>query len=267
MKIAKYIILIFCVLLMSQNFSAQGMVEVPFELDNGQIIVSTNYKKKTPLRMIVSNFYASSIDVDVPHVKKTILMEYSYPVGTTNKFTPVSLVSDLTIGGVTIPTIKMYWNDSFESQMKPFQQYQGVLGNSFFDNQVIQIDYPKNVLRFYKGNSSKDLFKNISQDGSKSIIKFKTSTTDAPFEKIYATTEEILVDDKKAKILLSVNELSQDRNVENKKIKIGGIELNDVPLIKGDSKKYDYILGVDFMKNFVITFNYKTNQFMIEKKS
>ncbi len=61
--------LFFCAALIAQNTWAQETIQVPFDLDNGQIIVERTYSKKLPLRMVVSNFYSSFQDDGYEFIK------------------------------------------------------------------------------------------------------------------------------------------------------------------------------------------------------
>lgn len=251
-----------CLLSLSQKASGDEIVAVPFVMDNGQIVVSAVYDRKMPLKMVLSNVYPSAIDIMIKGLQDSFPRGKRYEKGVSGSFTPSSIVPRIKVGDFLLPDLEMYW-DVHPDLDKPSQKNDGVLGHNFFDNEVIKIDYPYRILSIYKGSSYKTLFMDGAQDDSKAIVKFKVAKESPPKERAFAITEEILIDGKKTKVLIDINE--RDSNGV-RKIKIGTIEVENAPILHAKEKKYEYVLGAEFLEKFAVTFNYKDKKIMFEKK-
>jgi hypothetical protein len=218
--------------------------------------------------MALSLQHPSSISLAVPEIGKSLKSASFYQKGVMDNYVPSSFFSDLSMSNFNIPSLAMYLGVQSYAEIKPEQKIQGILGYNFFDNQVIQIDYRNNILRILKNNSYKNLFKNDSISSSKAVIRLNVSIQSPPDEKSYITTEDILVEGKKSKVLININGMFStlaDEKSNFRNVKIGEIEVSNARVLKTDSKKYDYVIEKDFLKNFVVTLNFKNNKLLIEK--
>jgi hypothetical protein len=272
MKIFVYLIsflLFFQIIAFSQQSSGGDVVEVPFTFDYDEIITDVKFRNNTSLNMALSLQRPSAIDISVPEIQEKSKSAFLYKKGVTDVYTPFSFFSDLSIGSFKIPILKMYWGIEPITEIKVQQNIRGILGISFFDNKVIQIDYQRNRLRLFKNNSYRELFKDNLINNSKAIVKLNVFIKSPPDETSYVTTEEVFVDGKKSKVLISIDSAysaPEDKKVDFRNVKIGEIEVANAPILKSDSKKYDYILNNDFLKKFVVTLNFKNNKLRIDKR-
>lgn len=151
----KNLTLTICVFLMACFYApAQDVAEVPFVIEEGNMVVEIKVKKELMLRMAVSFSLPSSYDM--MKLKKAGI-EYPAmmaPQGLTDKFTPMSEVSDFYLGGLKSEGVNMYWDADNDLLPRPKKRLDGVLGFNFFSGsymkRIIQIDYEKSVMRFFK---------------------------------------------------------------------------------------------------------------------
>ena len=171
----------------------------------------------------------------------------------------------------------------------------GVLGHSLLDGRIVQIDYPKRVVRFYsqspfskasdQPNSSKRtvlpfryedniVIDGVLVNGKKTVADIDTGS-DGTFKLTPAAVSYLRLEDEvsKAKVSTSVgyNGVSENREGKIGSVTIGGISI-DAPTViffargTGRDKKASGInIGNDFLKDFVVTIDYRRKLITLER--
>lgn len=265
----------------SQSVDENVIAEVPFTLSNGQILIEATINKKLTVKLILSNTFSSSIDITKLDENKIRTTQKMYPNGVSGTFTPQATVNGIKIGDMSVPGLDMYWDGAMELAREVKEPVDGILGYDFMDNRIIQIDFPKNVVRFLRKNPLKETIKNKSEipDG-KAVLKLKVSTGTPPKPITMMTTEDILVNGKTAKTLFNLNQtspfiISYDKrelkagNNSGASLKIGKFELKNIAVsvedIGRESKKYEAALGSAPLRDCVVTLDLRDNIIILEK--
>ena len=131
--------------------------EMSFDLVHGAVIVSATLEGRGPFAMILDTGADPSI-VDIQTARALgmkIASQGEQGVGTG---TAVNLAYSTSLRTVTLGSTRAEHVDALAMDLSGLSKalgipIQGVLGRSFMKGRAFQIDYPKHVVRFYKGSA------------------------------------------------------------------------------------------------------------------
>jgi hypothetical protein len=174
-----------CVCSSAQVKSSDRVVEVPFDFYRNEIILQVKVNGKGPFNMMLDTGTDPSV-IDLATAKQ--LGVELIPLGTpaTGGGTDVNLpygteLPLVDVGGLTVKNIEALCINLSKVGERLGKPLHGVLGHSLLNGRIVQIDYPKRVVRFYSASPF-----------SKATNQSNTSTrTVLPFR--YA--ENVLIDD------------------------------------------------------------------------
>jgi predicted aspartyl protease len=201
----------------------------------------------------------------------------------------------LEVGSLTAKNIEAVAVDLSKISQRLGRPLHGILGHSLLNSRIVQIDYPKQVVRFYtrspfpkttiQPNTSNRsvlpfryadnvLIDGVSVNGKKMVANLDTGS-DGTFQLTPAAISYLGLDEEvsKAQVSASVgyNGISQNRKGTISNITIGGISV-DAPTVlffaKGagrDKKAWGINIGNVFLKDFVVTIDYRSKLIMIER--
>ncbi len=284
------------------SFVAKGAVddtttEVPFSIENGHVIVQARIKNSVPVEVLVSTGRQHS-SIDIGLTKKYGLQEgYAGepPVtGHNDRVYFFSVVPDVRVGEVKVSSLSMRLVSLSEISKAVGREIFGVIGADFFKGRVVQFDFNKKVLRFLSQSAS-DASKNkkAGTDKNGPIVLRMTGDTDQYENITVPVVEDVSFDGKRVKVLLDTGALMAVgiSSSSAKKLgftsppeksapgsgKIGSVhlaayELTDVPVVissKGTTldqelSGHGIVLGIAILKNFVVTFDFRSKIVVIE---
>ncbi len=173
----------------------------------------------------------------------------------------------------------------------------GVLGHSFLNNRVIQIDYPKRLVRFYS-KPPRQALNAQSSGANKTVLPFRyanesiliedvevngrkvTTLFDTGLNGVFAVMpaaipslnlEEEFKDAKSAKSA-GFSGASTTRVGKVTQVKIGNIFVDSPSVVfweKGtghDTTSFGFTIGNGFLKDFVVTIDYRNSVITLEKQ-
>jgi predicted aspartyl protease len=131
----------------------QAVIEVPFELIRGAIIVSTTVDGAGPFWMMLDTGVDPSV-VDLETAKSTGLkIAGGHEIsggGTSHNVAYETSLPIVQLGGLTATKVDAGAMDLSSLSMKLGRPVGGILGYSFLKGRIVQIDYPNRKVRFYR---------------------------------------------------------------------------------------------------------------------
>ncbi|MDQ3920085.1 MAG: retroviral-like aspartic protease family protein [Acidobacteriota bacterium] len=137
----------------SAQTSKGEAVEVPFEFYRNEIIVQVKIKGKGPYDMMLDTGTDPSA-IDLSTAKEIGLKLSSAGHQGTGGGSGINLAYEtklpsLELGGLTATNVEAVAIDLSKTSAALGKPIQGILGHSLLNHRVVQIDYPKRVVRFY----------------------------------------------------------------------------------------------------------------------
>jgi len=284
---------------LGQTQGTNQTVEVPFEFLRNQIVIQVMVDGKGPFNMLLDTGTDPSA-VDLRAANEIGLKVSSSGHKATGTGTDVNLayatkLPRVKIGSLEAKDIEAAAIDLTKISARMERPISGVLGQSFLKKRIVQIDYPKRVVRFYstspfsKTASEQDtptltslsfryednvLIDNIWVNGKKMTANFDTGSSGS-FDLTPAAVSGLGMDDEvsKAKVVTSVgyNGSSENREGHLKNVKIGSISVDDARVTffgKGtghDKKAWGINIGNGFLKDYVVTIDYQRKTIRLER--
>ena len=272
---------------------------MPFDFYRNEIILQVKVNDKGPFSMMLdTGTDPSAIDIATA---KDIGLKID-PIGGRGSGggTSVNLMyqtelSLLEAGGLVARNVEAVAIDLAKISQRIARPIHGILGHSLLNGRVVQIDYPKRVVRFYSKspfpkaanqvNTSKRtvlrfryddnvLIDEVTVNDKKMTANLDTGS-DGTFNLTPAAVSYLGLSDEasKGEVSTSVgyNGVAENREGKLRNVTIGGISV-DAPTViffgKGtgrDKKMWGINVGNAFLKDFVVTIDYKSRLISLER--
>ena len=280
---------------------AQGnepVLEIPFDFYRNEIIVQVQVDGKGPFNMMVdTGTDPSAIDLTTARelgLKLQPLRARASGGGTEASAIYGTRLPVVELGPLTVENLETVAIDLSKMSERLGKPLHGVLGHGFLNGRIVQIDYPGRKLRIYSRslfakaagqlNTSNRavlpfryddnvLLDGVLVNGKKLVANLDTGSDDGfkltPAAVSYLGLEE---DFNRARTATSIgfNGVSENREGRVNNITIGGISI-DAPAViffgKGtgrDKKAWGLNIGNTFLKDFVVTIDYRSELLMLE---
>ena len=283
----------------SQVKGKQQVVEVPFDFYRNEIIVQVKVNGKGPFNMMLDTGTDPSA-VDIATAREIGLKLDAVGSRATGGGTGVNLVYGtklplVELGGITAKNLEAAAIDLTKVSERLGKPLHGVLGHSLLNGRIVQIDYPNRVVRFYSQplfsktrnqlNTAKRtmvsfryadnvLIDEVSVNGKKVVASVDTGSNGTfdltPAAVSYLGLEEE-VNNARVATDVGYNGVSENRAGTVSNVTIGGISV-DTPAVrffgKGtgrDKRPWGLNLGNAFLKDFVVTIDYRSKLITLEK--
>ncbi len=282
--------------------SKPGTTEVPFAFERSSVIVQVKVNDKGPYNMLMdTGAEQSAIDLNTAKelgLKLTSIGNGKVVAsGQNNNTLFLTKLPQLQVGNLTAKEILALATDFSRISGRIGIPVNGIVGYNFLKNRVVQFDYPKRVVRFYSVSP-------VSKSGqpntpSRMVLSLHFYGGDK-----FPVIDEVYVNGKKIKTELDTGhsgvialtaaatkrlgleaeaqaaepETSEgalgsavNRRGKLKTLSVGSISV-DSPIVSFraansglDNAPFDGLLGNDFFKDFVVTFDYHNMLVMFEK--
>lgn len=285
----------------AQAKSKDQVIEIPFEFHKNEIILQVNVNGKGPFNMMLDT------GTDPSGIAITTAKELGlklHPLGkeisgggtdsNLGYYTQLPLIEVGSFSAKDVDALAIDLSKVSERLGKPLH---GVLGHSVLNGRVVQIDYPNRVVRFYarslfsksteQVNTSKRtvmafryvdnvLIDDVSVNGRKMVANFDTGSSGlfnlTPAAVSYLGLEEEV---SRAPVSSDVgfNGVSENRKGKLRNVTIGGISIDDPDVVffgKGtgrDKKPWGINIGNVFLKDFVVTIDYRKKLITLERSN
>lgn len=272
------------------------VVEIPFDFVRNEIIVQVKVDGKGPFNMMLdTGTDPSAVDLATARELGLKLSSVGGPVsggGTDKNLAYATRLPLVEAGGLTVKNVSALAIDLSKVGERLGKPLAGVLGHSLLNGRIVQIDYPKHVVRFYsqspfskQPNTSKRtvlrfryddnvLIDDVFVNGKKMVGNLDTGSNGSfnltPAAISYLGLEEEV---SRARVSTSVgyNNVSENREGKVTNITIGGISVDGPSVIffaKGagrDKEPWGLNIGNVFLKDFVVTIDYRSKLVTLEK--
>jgi predicted aspartyl protease len=283
----------------AQAKSKEQVIEIPFEFYKNEIILQVSVNGKGPFNMMLDT------GTDPSGVAITTAKELGlklHPLGkeisgggtdsNLGYYTQLPLIE---VGGFSAKNVDALAIDLSKVSERLGKPLHGVIGHSVLNGRIVQIDYPNLVVRFLaRSPSSKSteqvntskrtvmafryvdnvLIDDVSVNGKKMVANLDTGSSGlfnlTPAAVFYLGLEEEV---NRAPISSDVgfNGVSENREGKLRNVTIGGISIDEPDVIffgKGtgrDKKPWGINIGNVFLKDFVVTIDYKKKLIALER--
>jgi len=275
------------------------MLEIPFDFYRNEIILQVRVNGKGPFNMMLDTGTDPS-GVAISTAKELGLK--LHPLGkeisgggtdsNLGYYTQLPLVE---VGAFSAKNVDALAIDLSKVSERLGRPLHGVLGHSVLNGRIVQIDYPNRVVRFLarspfsksteQANTSKRtvmafryvdnvLIDDVSVNGKKMVGNLDTGSSGifnlTPAAVSYLGLEEEV---RRAPVSSDVgfNGVSENRKGKLRNVTIGGISIDESDVIffgKGtgrDKKPWGINIGNVFLKDFVVTIDYKKKLITLER--
>jgi predicted aspartyl protease len=280
----------------AQAGGKQQVVEIPFDFYRNEIILQVKVNGKGPFNMMLdTGTDPSGIDLNTAKDIGLKLHPLGKPAeggGTDVNLTYYTEMPLVEVAGFTVKNVETLALDLSKMSERLGKSLHGVLGHSVLNGRIVQIDYPNRVVRFY----TQPLFSKTANTPNRSVLSFRYDDNvllDGVFvngKKMVANLDTgsngtfnltpaavgflgLEEEFKQAPVSTDVgyNGVSQNRQGKVNNITVGAISV-DAPAViffaKGtgrDKKPWGLNIGNAFLKNFVLTIDYRNKLALLER--
>ena len=283
----------------AQANSKDQVIEIPFEFHKNEIILQVKVNGKGPFNMMLDTGTDPS-GVDLATAKELELK--LHPLGKeitgggtdTNLgyYTQFPLIEVGSFTAKNVDALAINLSRVSERLGKPLH---GVLGHSVLNGRIVQIDYPNHVVRFYlhspfskttgQLNTAKRtvmvfryndnvLLDDVSVNGKKMVANLDTGSSGS-FNLTPAAVSYLGLEEEVSRAPVSsdvgFNGVSENRKGKLRNVTVGGISVDEPAVIffaKGtgrDKKPWGLNIGNVFLKDFVVTIDYRKKLITLER--
>jgi predicted aspartyl protease len=278
--------------------SKDEVVQIPFTFEDNSIFVQVKIGDKGPFAMmldtdsdpsVVDLSFAKSIELKLRQVGGNVSGG-----GTGRPQAYLTKLQAVEVGGFAVKELSALAIDLSAIRGELKKDVQGILGNDFLAGRIVQIDYPKGVLRFYRSSrvpadatSSRVTFPfKFDEDGSsivldgvaingKKILATIDTGSNGSFKLTPAAVETLGLTEVAAKGQ-AANSVGYKGTAQNTSgtldlISVGSIEIKSPDVVffgKGsgrDHRPWGLNIGNAFLKDYVLTIDYPKKLITLEK--
>ena len=278
------------------------VIEVPFIFERSSVIVQVRVNGKGPYNMLLdTGAEQSAVDLDMAKELglKLSRLGDGKVVAAGRKGTTIYLTKlpQIEISNLLAKDILAAAIDFSRISQRIGIHVHGIVGYNFLKNRVVQFDYPKHVIRFY--SSSPVAKSQPSNTANRTVLPFRFYAGDK-----FPVINEVYVNGKRIKAELDTGHsgvlaltaaatkrlgleaemeagepetsegalgTSANRKGKLKTLTVGNVTI-DSPTVSFraagsglDEAPFDGLLGNDFFKDFVVTFDYRRMMVMLER--
>ena len=282
----------------SVGVNKDDAVEVPFTFEDNSIFVQVKIGEKGPFTMMldtdtdpsaVDSSFAKSIGLKLRQVRGEVSGG-----GTERPAVYLTKMEALQLGELPAKDLSALAIDLSGIRGELKKDVQGILGNNFLEGKIVQIDYPKRVLRFYRvspteanATSSRVVlpFKYDEDAGSmivegvavngKKILATIDTGSNGTFKLTPAAVESLglteAANNGKAETSRGFRGVAQNTSGKVDLISVGSIEIKSPEVVffgKGsgrDDRPWGLNIGNAFLKDYVVTLDYRKKLVTLEK--
>lgn len=157
MKLPSALLAVLLALLTPQaSHAGPSETDVPFRLLHNQITVSVHIGARETQMFLDTDTDPSAIDAQIAkqlHLKVTGKSSVSSGEGSTHQVATPVVIPHIAVGGVHAKNVAALTSDFRGVSRIVHTPIAGVLGRSFLNGRIFQIDYPHHVLRFFGSES------------------------------------------------------------------------------------------------------------------
>lgn len=280
----------------AQVKSKQAVVEIPFDFYRNEIILQVKVNGKGPFNMMLdTGTDPSAIDLATAKELGVKLVPLGKPA--TGGGTDVNLpygteLSLVDLGGLTAKDLEAVAINLSKVSERLGKPLHGVLGHSLLHGRIVQIDYPKRVVRFYSASpiakaentptttvmsfryADDVLIDEVFINGKKVVGNLDTGSNGS-FSLTPAAVSLLGLEEEvgraKAATDVGYNGVSENREGKVSNVTVGGISV-DTPAVtffgKGtgrDKKPWSINIGNVFLKDFILTIDYRKKLVALER--
>lgn len=272
---------------------------MPFDFYANEIIVQVKVNGKGPFNMMLdTGTNPSAIDVTTARELGLKLEAAGKPVsggGTSRNVAYETKLPLVEVGGLVVKNVAALALDLSKVSERLGKRLAGVLGHSLLNGRIVQIDYPKRVVRFYskspvsrtQPNTAKltvlpfryddnVLVDDVLVNGKKVVANLDTGS-DGSFSLTPAAVSYLGLEDEVSRAEVSTgvgfNGAAENRKGKVSNVTVGGISVDSPALTffgKGtgrDKKPWGVNIGNEFFKDFVVTIDYRSKLVMFEQRT
>ena len=280
----------------AQAGGKQQVVEIPFDFYRNEIILQVKVNGKGPFNMMLdTGTDPSAVDLKTARdigLKLHPLGKSGSGGGTDVNLTYYTEMPVVEVGSFAVKDVETLAIDLSKISERLGKPLHGVLGHSVLSGRIVQIDYPNHVVRFY----SQPLFAKTANTPKRSVLSFRYADnvllddvlvngkkmvgnldtgSSGTFNLTPAAVGYLGLEEEFNQALVSTdvgyNGVSQNRAGKVNNVTVGGITV-DAPAViffaKGagrDKKPWGINIGNGFLKDFVLTIDYRNKLIMLEK--
>jgi len=288
-----------CVSSYAQSSGRDQTVEVPFNFYRNEIILQVKINGAGTFNMMLdTGTDPSAIDLataKVVELKLDPIGRRASGGGTSVNLAYTTKLPLLGIGDLVAKNVPAVALDLSDMSHRLGMPLHGILGHSLLSGRIVQIDYPKRVIRFYSTSpyarvadrpntpqrtvlvfryEDNVLIDEVTVNGKRVVGNLDTGS-DGIFQLTPAAVSYLGLDDQfnKAPVSSSVgyNGVSENREGRIGNVTVGGISV-DAPAViffgKGtgrDKKAWGINIGNAFLKDYVVTIDYRRKLITLEK--
>jgi hypothetical protein len=297
-RIATLCVLLTFVFILEAVAFQKAPVEIPFRLENGEIVVTANIGSKGAAAfMLDTDSDPSTVDVSFARASELKLKPIRGSVSGGGNERPdiyLTQLPNVTVGTMPSRNLQVIALDLSKIRDSVGPDVQGVLGNDFLTGQVVQIDYPRGLLRFsssslpipganrdrvtlpfkFDDNASCILIEGVTVNG-----KPITATIDTGSDGGFKLTPKAVKD-------LQLTEMAEKGTVQTSKgyngdarntlgtlkaVTVGGLSVNNAGVVffgagtGRDSKPWGLNIGNEFLKDYILTIDYLRKVIILDK--
>ena len=278
----------------------KSSAEIPFEFYKNLIFLEVKINGKGPFNMMLDTGTTPSA-LDLVTARELGLNPMSSGQNAAGGGTDTNPFYDLkplniSVGKLKAKNIETSAGDLSAISKALGKPLHGVLGHSFLNNRIVQIDYPKRVVRFY----SKPLHKVSNKPTNslrRTILPFRYANDSVLIDNVLINGNKITTlfdtgfngnfnlmpmfisslnleeefNNAKPKLAVGFRGKATSREGLIKMVKIGDLTIESPSVIfweKGtghDTTTYGFTIGNGFLKDFIVTIDYQSNIIMLER--
>ncbi len=288
-----------CLGSLARASTANGVVEVPFDLYHNAIVLQAKVDGKGPFNMLLdTGVDPSAVDLNVAKeigLKLASVGSQGTGGGTEMNLTYETKLSLVELGYLAARNVDALAVDLSKTSAALGKPICGVLGYSLLKDRIVQLDYPHRVVRFY---SSTPFSKNGHQANSavlsslsflyrddilveevlvngKRITANLDTGSNGGFQLTPAAVVELGLETQVAKAQagksVGFNGISENREGKIQNVTIGGISIDGPTVVfyaKGtgrDNEAWGIRIGNAFLKDYVVTIDYPGGVITLER--
>lgn len=288
------------ILLGATPTAATNANDIPFSFENGLVIVEARIKGDVAVNVVLATGAEYSV-MEASLLEKYELPSYYAGTGPTtgrnDEIYTYTKVSKVRVQDSKPKELNMRLGSIAQLSQAAGREIFAALGADFFEGQTVQFDFKNKVLRFLEkpaADALKD--KPAGPGGANKILLQMAEKESNPFMKTFRLplVTDVAFDGQKSKLLLDTGRATHlafsssvtkklglmppvdngpPRSDRIKSLRLGDSELTDLPVVllaKGTPpeksiSKYGVIAGSIFLKDFVVTFDFRGGLIVLER--